>query len=63
MSMTKLIYGSDFDTLVGVGAEIVDRQGELTKQASTIFGMDYSDMKGFLRFLSDFTLQLVTACR
>lgn len=45
MGLTKLIYAADFDPTIGVGAELITRQGELTKQASTIFGMDYSDMK------------------
>ena len=45
MGMTKLIYSADFDPTVGVGAELITRQGELTKQASTIFGKEYSDMK------------------
>ena len=45
MGMTKIIYGADFDATCGVGMEIVDRQGELHKQASTIFGMDYDVMK------------------
>lgn len=43
--MTKLFYSADFDPVVGVGAELITRQGELTKQASTIFGKEYSDMK------------------
>ena len=43
--MTKLLYSADFDPIVGVGAELITRQGELTKQASTIFGKEYSDMK------------------
>lgn len=45
MAVVKLIESSSFDPSVGVGAELVFRQDELTKQASTIFGMDYSDMK------------------
>lgn len=45
MGMTKLIYSADFDPTVGVGAELITRQGELTKQASTIFGKEYSDLK------------------
>ena len=45
MGMTKIIYGADFDATCGVGMEIVDRQGELHKQASTIFDMDYDAMK------------------
>lgn len=45
MSMVKLIHSTSFDPTVGVGLEIVDRQGELNKQASTIFGMDYDALK------------------
>lgn len=45
MSMVKLIHSSSFDPIVGVGAEIIRREGELTKQASTIFGMEYDDLK------------------
>jgi hypothetical protein len=45
MSMVKLIHSASFDPTVGVGLEIVDRQGELNKQASTIFGMDYDALK------------------
>lgn len=45
MGMTKLIYAADFDPTVGVGAELITRQGELTKQASTIFGKEYSELK------------------
>ena len=29
MSMTKLIYSADFDPIVGVGAELITRQGGL----------------------------------
>ena len=43
--MIKLITSGDFDPSVGVGMEIVDRDPALKKQASTIFGCDYSDMK------------------
>ena len=43
--MIKLIYSDDFDPIVGVGAQIVDKDQALKKQASTIFGCDYSDMK------------------
>lgn len=45
MGMVKVIDQSSFDQSVGTGMELVSRQGEMTKQASTIFGMDYSDMK------------------
>jgi len=45
MGMVKLIHSLSFDPLVGAGVEIVSREGELTKQASTIFGMDYDDLK------------------
>lgn len=45
MSMVKLIHSSSFDPAVEAGAEIIRRQGELTKQASTIFGMDYDALK------------------
>lgn len=45
MGLTKLIYSSDIDPSVEVGAELITRQGELTKQASTIFGKEYSDLK------------------
>lgn len=45
MSMTKLIHSSSFDETIGVGMEIIRREGELTKQASTIFGMDYDQLK------------------
>lgn len=43
--MTKLIHSVDFDPTVGVGLEIVDFDRSLRKQASTVFGMDYDDMK------------------
>lgn len=45
MALTKLIYSSDFDPTVGIGAEIVESDGSLRKRASTIFGMDYDAMK------------------
>ena len=45
MSMVKLIESCSLDPAIGAGAELVSRQGEMSKQASTIFGMDYSDMK------------------
>lgn len=43
--MTKLFYSNDFDPSVEVGMEIVENSHILKKRASTIFGMDYSDMK------------------
>lgn len=45
MALTKLIYSSDFDPTVGIGAEIIENGSPLRKQASTIFGMDYDAMK------------------
>lgn len=45
MGMVKLIHSSSFDADIGVGMEIVRRTGELTKQASTIFGADYDALK------------------
>ena len=45
MGMVKLIHSSSFDPVVGTGAEIIRREGELTKQASTIFGVDYDELK------------------
>lgn len=45
MSMIKLIHSASFDPIVGAGAEIIKRSGELTKQASTIFGVDYDALK------------------
>lgn len=45
MSMVKLIYSSEVSPLAGAGMEIVNREGELNKQASTIFGMGYDDLK------------------
>ena len=45
MGMVKLIHSSSFDPIVGAGAEIIRREGELTKQASTIFGVDYDELK------------------
>jgi hypothetical protein len=43
--MIKLIHSASFDPIVGAGAEIIKRSGELTKQASTIFGVDYDALK------------------
>ena len=45
MSMVKLIHSSSFDPTIGVGAEIITRAGELNKQASTIFGKEYDELK------------------
>lgn len=45
MSMVKLIHSGSFDETIGVGAEIIRREGELNKQASTIFGKEYEDLK------------------
>ena len=44
MSLVKLITSDQFDPLIGVGAEIMGKH-DLSKSASTIFGMDYSDLK------------------
>ena len=43
--MTKLFYSNDFDPSVEVGMEVVENSHILKKRASTIFGLDYSDMK------------------
>lgn len=45
MSMVKLIHSSSWDPTVGVGAELIKRAGELSKQASTIFGKEYDELK------------------
>lgn len=45
MSMVKLIHSSSWDPTVGVGAELIKRAGELGKQASTIFGKEYDELK------------------
>lgn len=45
MSMVKLIHSSSWDPTIGVGAEIITREGELSKQASTIFGKEYDELK------------------
>jgi hypothetical protein len=45
MSLVKLIHSSSWDPTIGVGAEIVRREGELNKQASTIFGKEYDELK------------------
>ena len=45
MSMLKLIHSGDFDPAVEVGMQIMDKDPAMKKQASTIFGCDYSDMK------------------
>lgn len=43
--MIKVTYSSDISSTVGVGGEIVKSASELSKQASTIFGMDYDALK------------------
>ena len=43
--MIKLTYSDDFDPSVGICAHIIDKDHAMKKQASTIFGCDYSDMK------------------
>jgi len=40
-----LIHSSSWDPTIGVGAEIITREGELHKQASTIFGKEYEELK------------------
>lgn len=45
MSMTKLIHSGSFDETIGVGMEIIRREGDLTKRASTIFGKEYEELK------------------
>jgi len=45
MSMIKVTYSSDISSTVGVGGEIVKSASELGKQASTIFHMEYEEMK------------------
>lgn len=45
MSMIKLTYSSDINSAVGVGGEIVKSASELGKQASTIFHMEYDELK------------------
>lgn len=43
--MVKLIYSSVYDSAVDVGMHIVEDPAVLTKSASTIFGMDYDQLK------------------
>lgn len=43
--MVKMFSSGDFDPAVEVGMRIVDNDAPLKKQASTIFGCDYSDLK------------------
>ena len=45
MSMVKLIYSDSFDKNVDVGMRIIEDPAQITKQASTIFGCDYSDLQ------------------
>ena len=45
MSMIKVTYSSDISSAVGVGGEIVKSASELGKQASTIFHMEYEELK------------------
>lgn len=45
MSMIKVTYSSDISSTVGVGGEIVKSASELGKQASTIFHMEYEQLK------------------
>jgi len=43
--MVKLIMSDAFDTSVDVGMRVVEDPAQITKQASTIFNCDYSDLK------------------
>lgn len=43
--MIKVTYSSDINSTVGVGGEIVKSASELGKQASTIFHMEYEQLK------------------
>lgn len=43
--MIKVTYSSDISSTVGVGGEIVKSASELGKQASTIFHMEYEQLK------------------
>ena len=45
MSMIKVTYSSDISSTVGAGGEIVKSASELGKQASTIFHMEYEELK------------------
>ena len=45
MSMIKVTYSSDISSTVGVGGEIVKSASEMKKQASTIFNMEYEQLK------------------
>lgn len=42
--LVKLIFSDSFDPIIDVSARLMD-SNRLTKQASTIFGRDYSDLK------------------
>lgn len=43
--MIKLTYSTDISDSVGVGGEIVKTASELKKQASTIFGKEYEELR------------------
>lgn len=43
--MVKLTYSSDISDSVGVGGELVKSASELKKQASTIFGKEYEELR------------------
>ena len=43
--IVKLLYSDSFNDTVGVGMQFCDQSASLTKQASTIFGCDYDDIK------------------
>lgn len=43
--MIKLTYSTDISDSVGVGGEIVKSASELKKQASTIFGKEYEELR------------------
>ncbi|MFC1453572.1 hypothetical protein ACFLQL_00140 [Verrucomicrobiota bacterium] len=43
--LTKLIFSDSFDPIVDVGINIVRDSKHFTKQASNVFGMDYSELK------------------
>ena len=45
MSMIKLIMSDAFDSTVDVGMRLIEDPAQITKQASTIFGCDYSALK------------------
>ena len=43
--MTKLIYGDSFPELADVGMRLVEDPAQMRKQASTVFGCNYDDVK------------------